>query len=164
MDSVGEGNLTYWKFGEGYSYVTSTGKRGWASSLSGVPESAKGSSKTSPKKASPKPRRKTMAKKKKTTKRGTRFGNVGIKGALTGGASLLVANYALGGVGGEYSPAIQKIGAGLAAKTVGVGGASLIGAGVMEAAAILMARFLGGGAVFGGFGGGGAGSNGGYMY
>ena len=107
--------------------------------------------------------RKMAKKKSKGGRRGSRLlGSVGIKGMLTGGAMLFAAQSLLPAVGGAYSPAVQKIAAGMGAKAVGVSGAALTGAGLMEAGALLIRQLLGGGFQgFGGFGGGGGGNGGG---
>ena len=78
---------------------------------------------------------------------------------LTGGAMLFAAQSLLPAIGGEFNPAVTKIAAGLGAKTVGVSGAALAGAGAMEAGAILVRKLLSGGIPrLGGSG------NGGYMF
>jgi len=106
--------------------------------------------------------RKRVAKKKSSGRRGTKIlGNVGIKGMLTGGAMLFATQSLLPNIGGVYSPAVQKVAAGVGAKAVGVSGAALAGAGLMEAGALLIRQFLGGGLSLPSFGGGGTG---GYDY
>lgn len=109
-------------------------------------------------------RRKTVArKKKKSSKRGSRLlGNVGLKGMLSGGAMLFATQSLLPNVGGAYSPAVQKVVAGMGAKAVGVSGAALTGAGLMEAGAMLLRGLLSGNLALPTIGGGGNG--GGYDY
>ena len=113
-------------------------------------------------KAPSKKRKKPVAKKKKKGgKRGSRLlGNIGLKGALIGGTMLVGANLLVPNIGGQYAPAVKKVAAGMAAKAIGVTGASLAGAGLIEAAAIAIANVISGQ----GFGVGGAGSQGGTDY
>jgi len=110
---------------------------------------------------------KTMVKKNRSKggKRGMRLmGNIGIKGMLTGGAMLFATQSLLPSVGGAYAPAVQKIAAGLGAKAVGVSGAALTGAGLMEAGALLIRGLLSGNFAIPFLGGNGGGNGGGYDY
>ena len=111
------------------------------------------------------PTRKTnMAKNKKGGgRKGSRIiGSAGLKGLLTGGAALLLADRVVPNVGGVYSGAIKEVAAGVAGKMVGVGGATLITSGAMKAAAIALSGILSGG--LGALGGAAAQTNGGYDY
>jgi len=117
---------------------------------------------------SPKPKRsrKTTAKKKNTRKRASRLlGSIGLKGALIGGLTYFGVSRVMPPIGGVYAPAITKVATGLVAKTVGVPGAILTGAGAIEGAAILIEQLLAGQLALPFFGGNGAGArNGGYDY
>jgi len=97
-----------------------------------------------------------MGKKRKATRTRTVYkkarsvgkkllGNVGIKGALIGGATYFAASALMPKIGGAYSPAVNKVASGMAAKAMGVSGAAMIGAGAMEAVAIGISQFLSGG-------------------
>ncbi len=97
--------------------------------------------------------RKTTAKKKKGGRRGSRIiGNVGLKGLLTGGLTLLAADRLVPNIGGVYNSPLKEVAAGAVAKMAGVGGATLITSGAMKAAAITISRILQGG--LGAIGGG----------
>ena len=147
--------MTYWKFGGGYSYRTPGSKKTkWAKTLSGVPASAKGRASSKPSKKTKRSGRSTtkVAKRRRTTRkkssrrRGSRIlGSLGIKGALIGGLTYFAVSSIMPPIGGAYSPAITKVATGLTAKAVGVPGAVMAGAGLIEAAAIAIGQFLGGG-------------------
>jgi len=102
--------------------VTSTGKRGWSKTLSGVPSSAKG-------KRSTRSRTKT-ASKRKTARRSARklFGNMSIKGIVIGGSLLAAAKTLVRRMApqlGAYTPGASALGAGVAADVMGISGKSL---------------------------------------
>lgn len=109
-------------------------------------------------------KKKTMAKKKKktSTRRGKKLlGNVGLKGIISGGGLLVLADMLIpSNVGGAFNPALKVIGAGAAAKATGLSGASLIGTGAMMGGAALLSQVLRG--QMPSLGGGG--SSGGYDY
>ena len=140
--------MTYWKFGGGYSYRTPGSKKTqWAKTLSQVPASAKG-----PKRSSPS-RRKSggakMAKRRKATSkkkgRSSRIlGALSLKGALIGGLTYFGVSSILPQVGGAYAPAVTKVATGLTAKAIGVPGAMMTGAGIIEAVAIAVGQVLSG--------------------
>lgn len=107
--------------------------------------------------------RRVYTKARHAGRRGMRIlGTTGIKGMLTGGAMLFAANALLPNVGGEFAGPLKMVAAGMGAKAIGVSGAQLAGAGLMQAGATLLAKFLGGGLAIPGFGGGGG--NGGTDY
>ncbi|GAH83570.1 unnamed protein product, partial [marine sediment metagenome] len=117
---------------------------------------------------SPKPKRsrKTTTKKKTTRKRASRLlGSIGLKGALIGGLTYFGVSRVMPPIGGVYAPAITKVATGLVAKSVGVPGAILTGAGAIEGAAILIEQLLAGQLALPFFGGNGGGArNGGYDF
>lgn len=165
--------MTYWKFGGGYSYRTPGSKKTrWAKTLSGVPDSAKGSASSKPSKKTRKSGRSTtkVVKRRKTTqkkggRRGSRLlGSLGIKGALIGGLTYFAVSSILPPVGGVYAPAITKVATGLTAKAVGVPGAIMAGAGLIEGAAIAIGQFLSGGFSLPFLGRGNGGNGSGYDY
>ena len=88
-----------------------------------------------------------MAKKSKGGgRKGSRIiGSVGLKGLLTGGAALLLADRIVPNVGGIYAGAVKEVAAGVAGKMVGIGGATLITSGAMKAAAITLSNIFSGG-------------------
>ena len=146
--------MTYWKFGGGYSYRTPGSKKTrWAKTLSQVPASAKGSASSKPSKRARKSgRRTTKVARRRTTKkksggrRGSRIlGSLGIKGALIGGLTYFAVSSIMPQIGGPYAPALTKVATGLTAKAVGVPGAVMSGAGLIEGVAIAIGQFLGGG-------------------
>ena len=103
--------------------------------------------------------------KKKRAKRGggiRLLGNMGLKGMLMGGSMLFASRSLLGGIGGEYNNPLTMIAAGVGSKAVGVSGASLAGAGIMELGATLIGKLLSGGIALPFIGGGGV--SGGYDY
>lgn len=103
-----------------------------------------------------------MPKKGKRGGGGKRLiGNVGVKGAILGGAMLYLASRFVPPIGGPYAPAIQKLAGGFAASAIGVPGATLKVAGAMEAGAIVVSQFLAGEIPF--ISGGQTSQNGGYM-
>jgi len=109
-------------------------------------------------------RRRASSTRKRSAKRGAKrggirlLGNMGLKGMLMGGAMLFASRSLLGGIGGEYNAPLTMIAAGVGSKAVGVSGASLAGAGIMELGATLVGKLLGGGIALpfiGGWGSGG---------
>jgi len=116
---------------------------------------------------SPKPKRsRNTTAKKKTRKRASRLlGSIGVKGALIGGLTYFGVSRVMPPIGGVYSPAITKVATGLVAKSIGVPGAILTGAGAIEAAAIAIEQLFAGQLALPFFGGNGAGArNGGYDF
>ena len=109
-------------------------------------------------------RRRASSTRKKSAKRGgiRLLGNMGLKGMLMGGAMLFASRSLLGGIGGEYNAPLTMIAAGVGSKAVGVSGASLAGAGIMELGATLVGKLLSGGIALPFIGGGGV--SGGYDY
>ena len=110
-------------------------------------------------------RKRASSIRKKRAKRGggiRLLGNMGLKGMLMGGAMLFASRSLLGGIGGEYNTPLTMIAAGVGSKAVGVSGASLAGAGIMELGATLIGKLLSGGIALPFIGGGGV--SGGYDY
>lgn len=130
----------------------------------------RGSSSAAPKK-SHNPGSKSMAKRKtrsfksRVKSRGSRImGSLGLKGALMGGLTYFAVSSIMPQVGGVYAPAITKVATGAVAKSVGVPGSLLMGAGLIEAAAIGIGQILSGQFSLPFLGGGAAKTNGGYDY
>ena len=113
-------------------------------------------------------KRRRASSRRSSAKRGAKrggirlLGNMGLKGMLMGGAMLFASRSLLGGIGGEYNAPLTMIAAGVGSKAVGVSGASLAGAGVMELGATLVGKLLSGGIALPFIGGGGV--SGGYDY
>lgn len=104
-----------------------------------------------------------MPKKKKSKRRGRKLiGNIGLKGAILGGLTYFGVSRVMPNVGGPYAPAVTKVATGLVAKSVGVPGAMMAGAGLIEAVAIGIEQLMTGGLALPFMGGGG--TQGGYDY
>lgn len=158
--------MGYWKLGDRFAYITSSGKRGIVDKLSQVPASAKKQSTSakqeSAQKSSPKKKRRktTLAKKSKKSKGGFRLpGGLGPKGILTGILGMAVIPSFLP----VTSPGMAKLGTGLVLRALKLGGGgALSSVGIMELAAEFIMPVLGG---FGlGNGAAGGGGSGGYDY
>ena len=87
-------------------------------------------------------RRKATSKKKGRSSR--ILGALSLKGALIGGLTYFGVSSILPQVGGAYAPAVTKVATGLTAKAIGVPGAMMTGAGIIEAVAIAVGQVLSG--------------------